>query len=183
MLRGQLFAITLLIGGPAVNSGCSDIIVEGGSSTPKETEGLSTGLGNPTETTGGSTGTSTTGSSATTSTSSESTSTGGVTGTDGDGTTVFDTTTDPPICNELSNDGACYQCLSSECADAFAACQADCGCVAIMACAAENGCLGTKCLELCADVIDEYGGPLSPSSTAVLMLTVCAEDKCSTVCR
>lgn len=92
-------------------------------------------------------------------------------------TTIADPTDPAPACADLA-DSPCLECACRECADAFAACQADRGCVAIMACAAANGCLGVECLGPCADVIDEHGGPLSPSATAALTLSVCAEDKC-----
>ena len=76
----------------------------------------------------------------------------------------------------------CGECLCSECFDALSTCLEDRGCTAIIQCAAQMGCLGLDCLDPCSAVIDEYGGPGSPSAIDALTLSLCAENKCQLEC-
>lgn len=81
-------------------------------------------------------------------------------------------------CLAQTADLECNDCLCKECLAEYTACDADPGCVAIEACAAENGCSGAACLEPCGDVIDMHGGLGGESVQRAIALSDCFTNLC-----
>jgi len=76
----------------------------------------------------------------------------------------------------------CSDCVCENCLEELQACQADEGCTAIRMCAEETGCTGLDCLDVCGDVIDEYGGPFGPSGMLGLEISMCLMGSCDAEC-
>lgn len=77
----------------------------------------------------------------------------------------------------------CEVCSCTNCFTELVACEADPGCVAILTCARETGCVGIGCFDVCSEEIDEAGGELGDSVLLLLEVGDCYQAaSCDSMC-
>lgn len=92
---------------------------------------------------------------------------GGISGSGGDGGSGGD-----PCYDQATSD--CQFCTCDACYDEWTSCDANAGCLDILACADKSGCSGIQCyLGPCQQVIDQNGGPFGNAANAAQAVGQC----------